>query len=400
MTSCSHRTTGVTHHNDDDDDDDDDATVVALHQRVASSTHNPSTMSLLLSVILFLCLVVANAFHSPQTLVKKRWLHPCFSLLIASNGPARLSMTRNPPSSASSPTTATNDEECNENDKKCHLDFNDPAVYTFQTGAKQYLFKMEQSNKFVDSFTNQPMRSCVTLPDEEDKNDNTFWMDLMESIDERTPLEWDILSIARSARKTRLLKNRAYAREEPFSKINIPNPPTLKDLAPPPPKFWDTFWITTPARVASFLAAYLLFPYITQFLDHFVTMEPQKLDEITSKFGPGISILYGTFVSLTLSILYTRQQQIQDDAAIESSILVGITRNLLSLFRNDETLAQEAGQCAADQVRILVKGSRGGELVMLMYSDPYARMLELVDCFEEKLLSQGDVNLGGRAVCD
>ena len=65
-------------------------------------------------------------------------------------------------------------------------------------------------------------------------------------------------------------------------------------------------------------------------------MEPGKLADITSKFGPGVSILYGTFISLTLSILYERQRDIQNDAAVEASLLALITRNLLSIFRRDE----------------------------------------------------------------
>jgi hypothetical protein len=101
---------------------------------------------------------------------------------------------------------------------------------------------------------------------------------------------------------------------------------------------------------------------------------------------------------LTLSILYGRQQEIQDDVAIESSMLVFATRTLLSLFRQSPRLAEEAGQCSADQIRTLVKGSRGGELILLMYSDPYARMLELVDCYEERMIAEGKTDMDGRGV--
>jgi hypothetical protein len=68
------------------------------------------------------------------------------------------------------------------------------------------------------------------------------------------------------------------------------------------------------------------------------------------------------------------------------------------LFRKDPSLLEETGQCAADQIRTLVKGSRGGELILLMYSDPYARMLELVDCYEEKLIAEEKMDLGGKGV--
>lgn len=106
-------------------------------------------------------------------------------------------------------------------------------------------------------------------------------------------------------------------------------------------------------------------------------------DEITSKFGPVIAILYGTFVSLTLSILYERQRKIQESVGVEASFLVYITRIMLSLFRKDKENAIEAGQCSADQIRTLVKSSRGEELMLIMYSDPYARMFDLVDQFVE-----------------
>jgi len=187
--------------------------------------------------------------------------------------------------------------------------------------------------------------------------------------------------------QTRLLEGRAYARQEPFAAENITVPPSLDDLAARPRQLFEGFWFSSPARLLSFALSYYSFPYLTKFLDAFVTMEPQQLDEITSKFAPGISILYGTFISLTLSILYNRQREIQDNVALECSLLCTITRTLLSLFRDPgwKTFAVEAGQCAADQVRTLVRSSRGTELMLLMYSDPYARMLELVDSHEEEL---------------
>lgn len=196
---------------------------------------------------------------------------------------------------------------------------------------------------------------------------------------------FDAESLLPSARQTRLLKERAYARSEPFAAENITVPPSLNDLAARTREPFEGFWISAPARILSFGISYFSFPYLTQFLDNFVTMSPSALDEITSKFAPGISILYGTFISLTLSILYNRQRDIQDNVAIECSLITTVTRTLLSLFRDTRERAIDAGQCAADQIRILVRGSRGAELMLLMYSDPYARMLELVDKHEEEV---------------
>ena len=68
----------------------------------------------------------------------------------------------------------------------------------------------------------------------------------------------------------------------------------------------------------------------------------------------------------------------------ETSILILVTRSLLHIFRGDKRKAVEAGQCAADQIRTLVRSSRGQELMLVMYSDPYSRMLELIDKHEEE----------------
>jgi hypothetical protein len=202
--------------------------------------------------------------------------------------------------------------------------------------------------------------------------------------------------VYKTASRTRLLVERAYALPGPFAAENMTMPPSLEDLAIRPREPFEGFWIGTPARLLSFGGAYLVFPLLTQFLDHFVTMAPEQLDEITSKFAPGISILYGTFVSLTLSILYTRQRDIQGNVALECSFLVLMTRNLLSVFKYNKEKAIEAGQCAADQIRTLVRSSRGAELMLLMYSDPYARMLELIEIQEEELfLEMGSLGRSG-----
>ena len=191
-----------------------------------------------------------------------------------------------------------------------------------------------------------------------------------------------------SAQRTRLLKNRSYAKKDAFATANITVPPSLADLSYPPQTAPDGFWVTFPARLLTGVVAYLLFPYLTSFLESFVTMPPEDLDELTSKFGPGVSILYGTFISLTLSILYQRVKDIQDAAARESALLTLVTRNLLSIFKSDRELAIEAAQCCADQVRTLVRTSRGAELMFIMYSDPFARMLELIEVREEELYEE------------
>lgn len=212
-----------------------------------------------------------------------------------------------------------------------------------------------------------------------------------------SPFELSVSQITSSARRTRLLTERAYARSEPFAAENLTLPPNLSDLSPPSTSMLDGFWISTPARLLSFGAAYFVFPPITEFMAAFIDLSETQLDEIMGRFSPGISILYGTFISLTLSILYNRQRTIQDNVAIECSLLTVVIRNLLSMFRYDPDKAIVAGQCAADQVRTLVRSSRGAELMLLMYSDPYARMMELVDRHEQEMYERKDGSSVGRS---
>ena len=226
----------------------------------------------------------------------------------------------------------------------------------------------------------------VVFPTKTENTDDDLpssWM-LQGDVFKGTPLETVFSSIYQSAIKTRIRTDRSYARRRPFEKENIDVPPNLEDLATPVCGPSESFWISTPARLLSFGLAYALFPYITHLVETFVTMPPAQLDDLTSKFGPGISILYGTFISLTLSILYNRLRTIQEYVGVESSYLVVLTRNLISLFYEKRSRAIEAAQCSADQIRTLVRSSRGAELMLLMYSDPYARIRELIDDHEKE----------------
>jgi hypothetical protein len=246
----------------------------------------------------------------------------------------------------------------------------------------QVLIKVRKNGGAVRT-TPRDVAPSLPKPVNGDRSNNPFssWIGKLTSelISKNNPV-FGVSEVVRSAKKSRLLKERSYARKEVFAEENILVPPSLDDLSPPPSKPEDSFWISNASRAFSFFGAYLTFPYLTEFLDKFlVTMPPEQLEGITGQFAPGISILYGTFISLTLSILYKRQRDIQEDAATESALITMMLRNTLSLFRQNRDLAIEAGQCAADQIRTLVRGSRGAELMLLMYSDPYARWQELLD---------------------
>jgi len=182
-------------------------------------------------------------------------------------------------------------------------------------------------------------------------------------------------------RSTRLVQGRSYARNTAFQKENIDALPNIQDLSSPKQSndlLSDRLWSTTGFRLAVFLAAFFSFPQITQFLKWQNAVPLSQLGQITERFGPGISILYGTLISLTLSILYERQKRISTEVATESSLLVLLTRNMLDIFKDDEESILEMGESVAVQIRILVKESRGTELMTMIYSDPYGRMLDLL----------------------
>jgi hypothetical protein len=285
-------------------------------------------------------------------------------------------------SNGSSTTTTTTTG--NRRRRRQKVDF-PPFAYDIamkrQTEREPYVMKFKNSTG-----KEEVVRACthkrVSVPKPEPKQS---LLSRLEMAWMGTPLEASLNMISSSASQTRLRNERSYARKEPFKYENIGVAPSLSDLSTPPISDAEGFWISIPARFLSFISAYFAFPYIIRFLDTFVTMPPEQLDEITQKFTPGISILYGTYISLTLSVLYNRQRTIQDNVGIECSYLVVITRNLITLFRNHRERTIEAGQCVADQIRTLVRSSRGSELMLLMYSDPYARMKELVDVHEEEL---------------
>jgi hypothetical protein len=64
---------------------------------------------------------------------------------------------------------------------------------------------------------------------------------------------------------------------------------------------------------------------------------------------------------------------------------------MVFLFRKDRNRMVRAGQYTADQVRILLRESRGLEYMTIVYTDPYMKLLELVEEEEERLVeAHGD----------
>ena len=214
----------------------------------------------------------------------------------------------------------------------------------------------------------------------------TSFVSNLHQVAAKNPFE--VFGMLNQNRKSRLVENRSYSKNTPYENANIMKPPMLKDLSSPAETIANTFWASLPAGMMTFMGPYLMFPYLVKVMDSFIcpTICPTMLDNISNTFGPGVSILYGTFVTLTVSILYQRQQDIQNLASKESSLLAVASRNLLSLFKNDEYLAIKAGQTVADQIMTLTQASRGDELMSIMYNDPYGQMLDLLEKKEDQML--------------
>jgi len=187
---------------------------------------------------------------------------------------------------------------------------------------------------------------------------------------------------------TRILQYRKYSKAGPFEGENLRKPPSLDDLVPPT-KDDPLMWNQLGPKAAVLLGAFLAYPYIQEFLCTTLGDKQNMLSLITSTFGPAISILYGTFISLTISILYSRQQRLQEEVSMEASRLAALTRNLLALLKDRREASVDAAQCVADQVRTLVKENRGHELVGIMYRDPYLALLQIVEETESDLRRRG-----------
>ena len=175
---------------------------------------------------------------------------------------------------------------------------------------------------------------------------------------------------------------RSYSNRELLDSDHYTDEPTLDDLNQSIPSKDKTIWASSLYRISVFVSAFFVFPFICQLLSTFVEIKADEFDIVNEQFTPGIGILYGTFVALTLDILYERQNKVQENASIEASLLSQVTQNVLNLFRDQPQIAREASQIIADQVRIIVYRPRGAEMLNIMRADPYARLLSLIDHFQ------------------
>jgi hypothetical protein len=179
-----------------------------------------------------------------------------------------------------------------------------------------------------------------------------------------------------------LSDNRSYSDRVLLDKDHVNVAPNLSDLNQKQPQWIKVLWSRSYFRLFVFVSAFMAFPVLCNVLNTLVKIDPEEFDIINEQFTPGIGILYGTFVALTLDILYERQGKVQENASVEASLLSLAAQNILSLFRDEEKIAREATQIIADQVRIIVYRSRGAEMLNIMRSDPYARLMSLVDRYQ------------------
>ena len=192
-------------------------------------------------------------------------------------------------------------------------------------------------------------------------------------------------SIATSYSQTvRLVEPRLYARPDQFRRENANELPTIADVAEPTSFYGSTAtflaWNGLPARLIVGAVSYLSFPFIVQILEAATSsIDDQDLVELVGTFLPGISIVLGTYFSLTISILYDRFTKMQEAINLEAGLLALTCNNLVNLYCDDEDAAVEGAQCIADQVRTMVFDSRGRETMGVIYSDPYARILQVLE---------------------
>ena len=232
---------------------------------------------------------------------------------------------------------------------------------------------------------------------------------------------------------SRLIEPRRYARSGQFDGQQVtPVPPTIDDVAGPPSPFGPLgktlAWNTLSARIVVGTLAYITFPTIIDLLESFTTAdyvvrdsqdnisfferaqimfpiihawsgshslvvsvsksiseeERQNLARLVNFYLPGISIVLGTYFSMTLNILYTRYSELQQIIALEASMLAYCFQLLLDLFAKDRKNLIPSAQCIADQIGVLVRDSRGKETMRIIYNDPYAEILHIVQNYSRR----------------
>ena len=92
-----------------------------------------------------------------------------------------------------------------------------------------------------------------------------------------------------------------------FQRIASGFDPITTDLMPPPPQPGDERWLSSWFRLAIFACAALSYPLLLSAIGSVLPDEGSGVTVIASSFTPGVSILFGTLLSLTVSIRSPRR---------------------------------------------------------------------------------------------
>ncbi|CAM9665966.1 unnamed protein product [Chrysoparadoxa australica] len=136
-------------------------------------------------------------------------------------------------------------------------------------------------------------------------------------------------------------------------------------------------------RLAVMVAAYFSFPTACQILGPIVHSTDSMMgDEVkaglTGSFLPGISLLFGSLFSYTISLLVTRQQRIEELITQELSDLSFLLWHVQVFFSADPKNLEKSLRAIWRHTDQLIGQSRYQEMLTLVQSDPIEEVMRVV----------------------
>ena len=130
--------------------------------------------------------------------------------------------------------------------------------------------------------------------------------------DAKTSFFFPELKVMDYQRATRLVKERSYARKDPFLSNNLNAKPTIQDISSPQTNNLEKLWVSSWFRLLVGLASWAVFPSLTMYVHDLANNSGRGQEFISaevafnlSSFLPSVSLIYGKvkFV-VCVSILY------------------------------------------------------------------------------------------------